>query len=196
MPQLPKGHKKLLRAWAFYDWANSVYPLVISSAVFPIFYGGLTIIKSNGEVIDNTVRFLGFDFKNDALISYVTALAFLVVSVLSPLLSRIADYTGNKKIFMRFFNYLGAVSCVGLFWFSLDFLWFGLLCYFLALIGFWSSIVFYNFYLPDIALQVQQDKVSDLGFSLGYIGSVFLLSHCFIIIIFFVIFVYIMLDFI
>jgi len=185
MPQLPKGHKKLLRAWAFYDWANSVYPLVISSAVFPIFYGGLTIIKSNGEVIDNTVRFLGFDFKNDALISYVTALAFLVVSVLSPLLSRIADYTGNKKIFMRFFNYLGAVSCVGLFWFSLDFLWFGLLCYFLALIGFWSSIVFYNSYLPDIAFPEQQDKVSAQGFSLGYIGSVLLLVICLILILFY-----------
>lgn len=184
MPQLPKGHKKLLRAWAFYDWANSVYPLVISSAVFPIFYGGLTIIRSNGEIIDNSVHFMGFDFKNDALISYVTALAFLVVSILSPLLSGIADYTGNKKVFMRFFNYLGALSCIGLFWFSLDFLWFGLLCYFLALIGFWASIVFYNSYLPDIAFPEQQDKVSAQGFSLGYIGSVLLLIICLILILF------------
>src|SRR5690625_4473349 len=112
MPQLPKGHKKLLHAWAFYDWANSVYSLVISSAVFPIFYGALTIIKENDKVISNTVIFLGFEFKNDALISYVTALAFFVVSVLSTLLSGIVDYTGNKKIFMRFFNYLGALSCV------------------------------------------------------------------------------------
>src|SRR5690625_2823606 len=112
MPQLPKGHKKLLRSWAFYDWANSVYPLVISSAVFPIFYGGLTIIKSNGEVIDNTVRFLGFDFKNDALISYVTALAFLVVSVLSPLLSRIVDYIVYKNIIIRIFLYNGSVVCL------------------------------------------------------------------------------------
>ncbi len=182
---LPKGHKKLLHAWAFYDWANSVYSLVISSAVFPIFYGALTIIKENDKVISNTVNFLGFEFKNDALISYVTALAFLVVSVLSPLLSGIADYTGNKKIFMRFFNYLGALSCVGLFWFSLDFLWFGLLCYFLALIGFWGSIVFYNSYLPDIAYPEQQDKVSAQGFSLGYIGSVILLVICLILILFY-----------
>src|SRR5699024_9416238 len=122
MKSLPKGHPKLLHAWAFYDWANSVYSLVISSAVFPIFYGALTIIKKDGKVISNTVEFLGFEFKNDALISYVTALAFLVVSVLSPFLSGIADYIGNKKIFMRFFNYVGAFSCIGLVWFSLDFL--------------------------------------------------------------------------
>lgn len=185
MPQLPKGHKKLLHAWAFYDWANSVYPLVISSAIFPIFYGALTIIKVDDEVVSNTVNFLGFDFKNDALISYVTAFAFLVVSVLSPLLSGIADYIGNKKIFMRFFNYLGAAACIGLFWFSLDFLWFGLLCYFLALIGFWGSIVFYNSYLPDIAYPEQQDKVSAQGFSLGYIGSVILLVTCLMLIMFY-----------
>ncbi|HLS31221.1 MAG TPA: MFS transporter [Flavobacteriaceae bacterium] len=185
MPQLPKGHKKLLHAWAFYDWANSVYSLVISSAVFPIFYGALTIIKVDDEVVSNTVNFLGFDFKNDALISYVTAFAFLVVSVLSPLLSGIADYIGNKKVFMRFFNYLGAAACIGLFWFSLDFLWFGLLCYFLALIGFWGSIVFYNSYLPDIAYPEQQDKVSAQGFSLGYIGSVILLVICLILIMFY-----------
>src|SRR5690625_7498916 len=83
---------------------------------------------------------------------------------------------------MRFFNYLGALSCVGLFWFSLDFLWFGLLCYFLALIGFWGSIVFYNSYLPDIAFPEQQDKVSAQGFSLGYIGSVILLVICLVMI--------------
>src|SRR5699024_2514687 len=130
------------------------------------------------------VHFWGFALKNDTLISYVTALAFLVVSLISPLLSGIADYTGNKKSFMRFFNYLGAASCVGMFWFSMDYLWFGLLCYFLALIGFWGSIVFYNSYLPDIAYPEQQDKVSAQGFSLGYIGSVILLVICLVLILF------------
>ncbi len=178
MPQLPKGHKKLLHAWAFYDWANSVYPLVISSAIFPIFYGALTLVKENGKVVDDSVQFLGYNFNNDSLISYVTALAFLTVSILSPLLSGIADYTGNKKSFMRFFNYLGAAACIGLFWFSLEELWFGLLCYYLALIGFWGSVVFYNSYLPDIAFPEQQDKVSAQGYALGYIGSVILLVIC------------------
>ncbi|MCM8571081.1 MFS transporter [Gramella jeungdoensis] len=179
MKHLPKGSKKLIRAWAFYDWANSVYSLVIISAIFPIFYGTLTIVKSgDGKILDDTVNFLGHDFNNDALISYITALAFLVVSILSPFLSGIADYVGNKKNFLKFFCYLGGISCIGLFWFDLEVLWFGLLCYFLALIGFWASLVFYNSYLPDIAYPEQQDKASAYGFSLGYIGSVILLIFC------------------
>ncbi|SFN77319.1 MFS transporter [Salegentibacter flavus] len=183
MKKLPKGHKKLLHAWAFYDWANSVYSLVISSAIFPIFYGALTIVRdAQGNKIDDTVHFLGFDFNNDSLISYVTALAFLAVSFLSPFLSGIADYIGNKKNFMKFFNYLGALSCIGLFWFDLEYLWLGLLSYFLALIGFWGSLVFYNSYLPDIAFKDQQDKISAKGFSLGYIGSVILLVICLVLI--------------
>jgi len=138
-----KGAKKLLNAWAFYDWANSVYSLVIASAIFPIFYGALTIVKNaDGTILDDTVSFIGYNFNNDTLISIVTAIAFLVVSFLSPLLSGIADYVGNKKAFLKFFCYLGALSCIGLFWFSIEHLWFGLLCYFLALIGFWSSLVF------------------------------------------------------
>jgi len=176
---LAKGSKKLLNAWAFYDWANSVYSLVIASAIFPIFYGALTLVKDeNGTILDDTVRFIGVDWNNDTLISYVTAAAFLVVSILSPLLSGIADYVGNKKVFMKFFCYLGALSCIGLFWFSMEHLWFGLLCYFLALIGFWASLVFYNSYLPDIAFPAQQDKISAKGYSLGYIGSVILLLLC------------------
>lgn len=176
MQQLPKGDKKLLNAWAFYDWANSVYSLTIASAVFPIFWGALTIVRNTeGDIVSDTVRFLGIDFNNDSLISYVTALAFLVVSILSPLLSGIADYVGNKKNFLKFFCYLGAFSCIGLYWFSLENLAFGLLCYFFGLIGFWASLVFYNSYLPDIAFPEQQDAISAKGYSLGYIGSVLLL---------------------
>lgn len=183
MKNLPKGSKKLINAWAFYDWANSVYSLVITSAVFPIFYAALTIVKNeNGEVIRDTVQFLGMSFNNDSLISYITAFAFLVVAIISPVLSGIADYVGNKKNFLKFFCYLGAFSCIGLFWFSLENLIFGFLCYFLALIGFWASLVFYNSYLPDIAFPGQQDKASAKGFSFGYIGSVILLVICLVMI--------------
>ncbi len=189
---LPKGHKKLLNAWAFYDWANSVYNLTISSAIFPIFWGAITIIKDDdGNIVNDTVRFLGYDFNNDSLISYVTALAFLVVSFMSPLLSGIADYVGNKKNFLKFFCYLGALSCIGLYFFDdnlhdeIDYLWFGLLCYFFALIGFWASLVFYNSYLPDIAFPEQQDAISAKGYSLGYLGSVILLVVNLIMILFY-----------
>ena len=173
---LPKGHKKLLNAWAFYDWANSVYSLTIASAIFPIFWGALTIVRdAEGIIINDTVTFIGINFNNDSLISYVTGIAFLLVSILSPLLSGIADYVGNKKNFLKFFCYLGAVSCIGLYWFNIDYLWFGLTCYFLALLGFWASLVFYNSYLPDIAFPEQQDAISAKGYSLGYVGSVILL---------------------
>ncbi|WP_309614910.1 MFS transporter [Flavobacterium sp.] len=170
MPILPKGHPKLLNAWAFYDWANSVYSLVIASAVFPIFYNKLFENRHNLYI-----EFFGYNFKNSALISFVTAAAFLCVAVFSPLLSGIADYMGNKKIFMRIFNYIGALSCIGLYMFDLNNIGLGLTFYFFGLIGFWGSLVFYNSYLPDIAFPEQQDKVSAKGYSLGYIGSVLLL---------------------
>jgi UMF1 family MFS transporter len=169
MSDLPKGNKKLLNAWAFYDWANSVYPLVISSAVFPIFYEALFSDRNH------YIQVFGTSLKNSALISFVTAFAFLVVAFISPLLSGIADYVGNKKAFMKFFCYLGALSCMGLYFFSLENIYVGLLFYFLGLIGFWGSLVFYNSYLPDIAFPDQQDRVSAKGYSLGYIGSVILL---------------------
>ena len=170
MTDLEKGSKKLGTAWAFYDWANSVYNLVISSAIFPIYYGALFKIKGI-----TSVNFLGFEVKNTALISFVTAFAFLIVAIMSPLLSGIADFAGNKKRFMQFFCYLGAISCIGLSFFTLDNLYFGILCFFFGLIGFWGSLVFYNSYLPDIAFPEQQDKLSAKGYSLGYIGSVVLL---------------------
>jgi UMF1 family MFS transporter len=169
MADLPKGSKKLLNAWAFYDWANSVYPLVITSAIFPNFYEALFADR------DHYISVFGISLKNSALISFVTAAAFLVVAVISPFLSGIADYVGNKKSFMKFFCYLGALSCVGLYWFSLENIYIGLLFYFLGLIGFWGSLVFYNSYLPDIAFVEQQDDASAKGYSFGYVGSVILL---------------------
>lgn len=171
---LPRGHKKLLHAWAFYDWANSVYSLVITSAIFPIFYSA---VSKKAYEEGNVPTFLK-EVNNENIIFVTTAIAFLVVSILSPILSGIADYSGQKKRFMQFFCYLGASCCIGLAFFSFDYLWFSLVMYFLALIGFWGSLVFYNSYLPDIALPDQQDITSARGFSLGYIGSVILLVFC------------------
>ncbi|TLP81673.1 MFS transporter [Maribacter sp. ACAM166] len=165
-----KGSKKLLNAWAFYDWANSVYSLVISSAVFPIFYGALFRVAGIEKV---TV--FGGEIARAPLISYTTSLAFICIAIITPLISGVADYLGNKKIFMKFFCYLGGFSCIGLYWFSLDNIYIGLLCYFFGLVGFWVSFALNNSYLPDVAFPKQQDAVSAKGFSLGYIGSVILL---------------------
>jgi len=169
MIQLEKGSKKLLNAWAFYDWANSVYTLTIASSIFPIFYSALFL----SEV--KTVEAFGTEFKSTALITYVTAFTFLVVAITSPILSGIADYVGNKKNFLKFFCYVGSAGCIGLYWFNLEQIHLSLLFYFMGLIGYWGSLVFYNSYLPDIAYPEQQDSVSAKGFSMGYLGSVLLL---------------------
>lgn len=169
MAQPEKGSKKLLNAWAFYDWANSVYSLVIASAVFPIFFDSLF---TDGNT---SVAVFGAEVKGTALISFTTAFAFLIVSFISPLLSGIADYAGNKKSFLKLFCYIGALSCIGLYWFNLGNIYMSLVCYLFGLVGFWGSLVFYNSYLPDIAFPDQQDAVSARGYSMGYIGSVILL---------------------
>ena len=169
MNKLQKGTRKLLNAWAFYDWANSVYTLTIASAIFPIFYGTLFLNSIN------TVPIFGYDVKNTALISFVTAFTFLIISFSSPILSGVADYIGNKKIFLKFFCYLGSLGCVGMYWFCLEHIYISLVFYFFGLLGYWGSLVFYNSYLPDIAYPEQQDAISAKGFSIGYIGSVILL---------------------
>lgn len=170
MKNFQKGDTKVLNGWAFYDWANSVYALVISSSIFPLFYGALFRLKDT----DSYLMF-GIDVPSESIISYITALSFAVVALLSPILSGVADYLGNKKFFLKLFCYIGAVSCMLLYFFSLENIWLGLLFYSLALIGFWGSLVFYNSYLPDIALAEQQDRISAKGYALGYIGSVILL---------------------
>ena len=170
MQILKKGSKKLLNAWAFYDWANSVYSLVIASSVFPLYYQAL--FSSAGI---EYITIFGGTIRSTPLITYTTAIAFIFISLLIPILSGIADFVGNKKVFMKFFCYLGAFSCMGLYFFNLENILTSLLFYFLALIGFWCSWIFYNSYLPDVAYPEQQDKLSAKGFSLGYIGSVLLL---------------------
>jgi MFS transporter, UMF1 family len=176
MSQLQKGDKKLINAWTFYDWANSSYPLVITTAIFPIFYEARTSVKDlAGKVISDKVSLFGMEFINTELYSYVVALSFVIVSVSSPILSGIADYSGNKKRFMQFFCWLGSLSCASLFFFDKDNLGFGMLSILLASVGFWGSLVFYNAYLPEIAEPADHDKVSAKGFGMGYFGSALLL---------------------
>ena len=166
-----KNQPKVINSWAIYDWANSVYSLVITSTIFPIYYSSVTTV--NGSDI---VHFLGREYKNSALYSYSLSVAFLLIAFLSPLLSGIADYRGNKKSFMKFFCILGSISCASLYFFdSVDRLWLGILAFILASVGWAGSIVYYNAFLPEIADKESQDKVSAKGFALGYIGSSLLL---------------------
>jgi len=168
--KLLPNDKKLISAWAMYDWANSVYSLSIATAIFPIYYEAVTRHGGSDEV-----HFLGRQFVNTALYSYALSFSFLVIALVSPLLSSIADYRGNKLSFMKFFCYLGSLSCIALAFFNGENLWLGIGFFVLATVGFCGSIVFYNSFLPEIASDDRQDAVSAKGFALGYIGSVILL---------------------
>ncbi|MBI2258227.1 MAG: MFS transporter [Flavobacteriia bacterium] len=186
-----KGDKKTIKAWIFYDWANSVYNLVVSSAIFPIFYDAVTTKHYLNRMYGNSeqalkegeqvkVLFYGMELSNSALFSFVLSASFLVVSILSPMLSGIADYTGSKKRFMRFFCYVGAFSCFTLFYFDPNYLEWGMMSVFFASIGFWNSLVFYNAFLPEISESKDFDRISAKGFSMGYFGSMILLIICLI----------------
>jgi UMF1 family MFS transporter len=192
---MEKGNKKIIRGWVMYDWANSVYNLVISSAIFPIFYDaqtkasyaaskgyldsdGIVDVKMIKEHENVLVNFFGTELSSSVLYSFVLSASFLVVSFLSPLLSGVADYTGSKKKFLKFFCYLGSFSCMSLFAFDPSRLELGMLSVFLASIGYWNSLVFYNAFLPEIAEVEDHDRISARGFSMGYIGSMTLLIIC------------------
>lgn len=169
-----------------YDWANSVYNLVISSAIFPIFYDNITTkeflernnLETLPENVNVTVQFFGAEISSSVLLSYVLSVSFLVVSILSPMLSGVADYSGSKKRFMQFFSFLGAISCMSLYFFGDVPIEVGMISVFLGSIGFWNSLVFYNAYLPEIAEPEDHDKISARGYSMGYFGSMILLVLC------------------
>jgi UMF1 family MFS transporter len=173
-----KDNKKIIRAWTFYDWANSVFPLVITSAIFPNFYDYITTHDENKNFIGHTVTFFGKEFENQNIYSFVYAFALFIVVLIAPVLSGIADYLGNKKRFLQFFCYLGALSCMCLFFFSRASLELSFIPFVTATIGFWGSLVYYNSYLPEIASPENQDRVSARGFAMGYFGSSLLLIVC------------------
>ncbi|MCO5239457.1 MAG: MFS transporter [Chitinophagaceae bacterium] len=173
--------KKVINGWAMYDWANSVYNLVITTTIFPAYYVGITSKgNSNGK---HYVDFFGGQFINTSLLDYALALVFLIVAISSPVLSSIADYRRNKKVYLRWFCFLGAAACCGLFFFTPQRIELGIILFSLAALGYWGSLVFYNSYLPDIAAPEDQDRVSAKGYALGYVGSVLLQIICFVIIV-------------
>lgn len=189
-----KNNKKIMKAWAFYDWANSVYSLVITSTIFPIYYSIITTAYEKKEYVAETHRWIdvpvrhqiklfGETYHPDAVYGYSLTISFLIVVILSPFLSSLADTIGNKKSFLQFFCYLGATSCMGLAMFTgMHNVFLGLLFSITASVGFWGSLVFYNSFLPDIATPEKQDALSARGYVYGYIGSVILVIICLLLI--------------
>ena len=171
-----KNDKKVIRSWAFFDWANSAYNLVITSTIFPAYYTIITTTQEHGD----KVSFFGRTFTNTALSNYALSVAYLIMALLLPILSSIADYRGNKKIFMKIFTYIGGIACMGLYFFKLDTLELGIICFAIAAMGYIGGVLFNNSYLPEIATVDQQDAVSAKGFAYGYVGSVLLQIICFV----------------
>jgi UMF1 family MFS transporter len=180
---MAKANNKVIKGWVFYDWANSVYPLIISSAIFPIMFEKMTSVKdTDGKTVYDTISFFGLEFKNTAFYAYLVSISYLVVTFITPLLSGIADYSGKKKRFLQFFCFLGAISSSLLFFFNHKAtgtepvqIGFTILPLFFASIGYWGSLVYYNSYLPEIAPENQHNAISARGFIMGYLGSSILL---------------------
>ncbi|SDF80891.1 MFS transporter, UMF1 family [Pedobacter terrae] len=173
---ITKNNKKTIRSWAFFDWANSAYNLVITSTIFPAYYTIITTTKEHGDKVD----FFGRTFVNTSLSNYALSFAYLVMAFVLPILSSIADRRGNKKSFMKFFTYMGGAACIGLYFFKLDTLEMSIILFALAAMGYIGGVLFSNSYLPEIASEEHQDRVSAQGFSYGYIGSVILQLICFL----------------
>lgn len=172
------NNPRTVRAWYMYDWANSVYSLVITSAIFPVYYKA--IAQTNGS---DMIEFFGYPIRNSSLYSYSLSFSFLIVAAILPLLSGVADYTGNKKMFMKFFVWTGGISCMGLYFFEgINTLEWGIFCSIMASIGYSGSLVFYDAYLPEIVTEDRYDKTSAKGYSMGYYGSVILLVICLVLI--------------
>jgi UMF1 family MFS transporter len=171
--------KKVVNGWAMYDWANSVYSLVITSTIFPAYYEAVTGDGNENTFIDK-IKVGPFEFVNTALYNYALGIAFIIVALMSPLLSSIADYRGNKKQFLQFFCTMGSLACASLYFFDSTHVTTGLISVIIACVGFWGSLVFYNSYLPEIAAPADRDRISAKGFTMGYIGSVILQIICFV----------------
>lgn len=178
---MPTASKKVINAWCLYDWANSAYNLVITSTIFPAYWEYVSGDK-NPDTKTDMVRFLGREYVNGALYNYALAFAFLVVAVISPILSSIADYRGNKKSFMNFFLTMGSLACAALFFFDESTITLGIVCVIVACVGYWASLVYYNSFLPEIAAPEDRDRVSARGFSYGYVGSVILQVICLVLV--------------
>ena len=173
-----KNNKKTIWAWAMFDWANQSYNMVITSTIFPAYYVAITANKQNGDI----VSFFGHRYVNTVLSNYILALSYLIIVVMIPILTSIADYRGHKKLYMQVFTWMGSLACAGLFFFTMDTFEFSMICFGLASIGYCGGFVFYNSYLPQIATMDQQDAVSAKGFIYGFAGSIVVQILCFIIV--------------
>jgi MFS transporter, UMF1 family len=156
-------HRRELRAWAMYDWANSAVMTTIIAAVFPSFY-----LAVAGAGLPEGVAYSRFQLG--------TALAIALIASVSPIIGAMSDYRGNKKRILAGFLGLGAAAVAAMFFISHGDWLLGILLFMLANIGLMGSFVMYESLLPHIASNEEVDRVSTAGYSLGYLGGGILLA--------------------
>jgi len=168
---LPEGHyRRVVDAWAMYDWANSAFTVTILTAVFPVYYRSL-VTSAGGGPEDATAYW-----------AYTTSLSILVIAALGPVLGAIADIVSAKKRFLGVALICGVLGSA-----SLALLGEGTFvvasCLFaIANLGFAGGNIFYEALLPHIARPNDFDRVSVRGYAFGYLGGGLFLVFCFILI--------------
>ena len=152
-------HKRAIRAWTMYDWANSAFATTIMASILPNYFG--MFIATEGSL---------------TLWGYTVAIGSLIAALLSPVLGSIADFRGSKKVFMGFFVVLGVVATALLYLVDQPGEWLlACILYIIGTIGFAGSLVFYDALLPHVANPDEIDQVSSRGYAMGYIGGGLLL---------------------
>jgi UMF1 family MFS transporter len=166
-------NKKAVFGWTMYDWANSVYALAITTAIFPTYFSAISkevALRQDGNFF--IVPFLGMEVPSVSLYSYALSFSYFIIAVLSPLFGAIADYSGSKKKFMFGFCLLGSISCSLMYFFDKNTYSMGVILFFLAAIGYAGGNIFNDAFLPEVSDPEDYPKISARGYMMGYIGSV------------------------
>lgn len=162
-------HKKTIYAWVLYDWANSAFAAVVLAAILPIFYKDVAGINLSGNL---ATSYWG----------YTQTAAMLIIAVISPVLGAAADYSDAKKIFLKFFVFLGIIGTSLLFFVNKGDYLAASIFFIIANIGFSGGNVFYDAFLTDISDSKSIDYISSLGYAAGYLGGGIVLAFSLLII--------------
>lgn len=152
-----KGFTREEKSWMLYDWANSAFATIIAAVILPIFFK--EIARAGGVSDVNATAYWG----------YATSCGTLLCAVLAPFLGALGDFKGMKKRLFTAFMLLGVAATALL---ALANSWKLLaMLYILGALGFNASCVYYDSFLPDVTTEERMDRVSTMGYGLGYIGG-------------------------